>query len=147
MPCSVTARSSPASSRNESSLSRPACSTGIRRANFVRRGRTQSRASPDVQSQPGHRLQAVDTCPFLHARLIATWTFYHRMGGLYSFLKLWEVQGHSGVDFIGVFDLVHFLDNLNVFVVIIKALGNGGEGIAGLDLILADHVLNRDVAF
>ena len=40
--------------------------------NFVRLERTQSRASPDVQSQPGHRLQAVDTCPFLHARLIAT---------------------------------------------------------------------------
>ena len=69
------------------------------------------------------------------------------MGGLYSFLKLWEVQGHSGVDFIGVFDLVHFLDDLDVFVIIVKALGDGGEGISGLNLILADHVLNRDVAF
>ena len=115
--------------------------------NFVRLERTQSRASPDVQSLIGIRLRAADTYAFLHARLIATWTFYHRMGGLYSFLKLWEVQGHSGVDFIGVFDLVHFLDDLNVFVVIIKALGDGGEGIAGLNLILADHVLNRDVAF
>ena len=82
------------------------------------------------------------------------WTVYHRIppgskgvwaGLLIDFVG--QVEHHARIDHIRVFDLIHFLDELDVIIAVIKLFADSGQSIALPDFILPDYRICRDFRF